>query len=267
MIIWSLYLLHLLHDHYICYFCSFLPSWWSSSLERLPQGCSSTTRCPDYDWRDFSDDFDLIFISGVELREHDWQECEEHGGASVQLEQRCCPSDFWSAAGGGGRQSPIIYNFILWEEARSLIAVFITVTLIVLTSCSLSSMASITFFQLECCGVEGPKDWQKSVYNKVCSLLIFMYIKYHANTQILCLQQGLLFLSSYCQFSCKYSSAWDLYSTRYFWAKRILWHWPLIILHYPTWAVEFSFLTLQPLIILSSVLEYFSLMFLTFNLL
>ena len=103
-------------------------------------------RSPDYKWKDFSDDFDLIFISGVELREHDWQECQEHGGASVQLEQRCCPSDFWSAAGGGGRQSPIIYNFILWEEARSLIAVFITVTLIVLTSCSLSSMASITFF-------------------------------------------------------------------------------------------------------------------------
>ena len=35
------------------YFYSFLPSWWSSSLERLPQGFLSTTRWPDINFQWF----------------------------------------------------------------------------------------------------------------------------------------------------------------------------------------------------------------------
>ena len=43
-----------------------------------------------------------VNLPGIELREHDRQEREEHGGAAVQLQQCCCSSDFRLATGGGG---------------------------------------------------------------------------------------------------------------------------------------------------------------------
>ena len=45
-----------------------------------------------------------VNLPGIELREHDRQEREEHGGAAVQLQQCCCSSDFRLATGGGGHE-------------------------------------------------------------------------------------------------------------------------------------------------------------------
>ena len=43
-----------------------------------------------------------VNLPGIELREHDRQEREEHSGAAVQLQQCCCSSNFRLATGGGG---------------------------------------------------------------------------------------------------------------------------------------------------------------------
>ena len=103
----------------IVLFCSSLPSSWSSSSERLPQGFLSTTRLVSnsiqMNWYFLlkTQNLNLFFLLGVELWEHDWQECEEHCGASVQLKQRRSSSDFWSASGGGRTVNIIIIIVII----------------------------------------------------------------------------------------------------------------------------------------------------------